>query len=927
MIVSLGRYAHGQIRNSQILFAEQPPTFQDYFGQSVAVTSSYVVVGSYRDQAHPPGAVYVYAREGASLDEISADTLSDGVDGDYFGVAVAADGETIAASRMPFGNDTSYVEIWERSLGEWTRRAVLPFKESRDKFGQSVAISGDLLAVGAPLADTGDPPERSGAVYVYRREAASGEWTEDAKLTPIDPDNLHYDQQFGTSVAIDGTTLVVGAPNQGDIFSGTSGLGAVTVYERGASGWERTAELTLDDVQPENRLTYFPSSVSVSGTRLVAGVARWSGEQTSQGLALVYDRTTGGEWKRTGTLSQWRPAEADLFGASVAVEDNTVLVGAPGRDPIFLLLGPVQDQGLVYVYRWDGLRWLPNGELGSTLDENSKPVRTGTSLALNAGMAVSGAPGPPNTFGMPGRAFVYGDIGSGTPIRLIDVFPADGAVDTGPAVTAVLTFDAPLDTTAAFDEGPGSFLAVETFPDTGEPGDIRLSPDSTVLEVDLNLQPDTRYTFLITGARSAATGGLLDRPYAFSFSTGSTLPTGQVTGTVSSGVDPAGSVVALFASTTEGISSVFSDEEMIQAVGVVTDPSGSYSVPFVGDGHYVAVAVRDADGNGTLDVLKGDSFGVFDTDGDNVADGLEVQAPSATAGIDITIATPPARTARAAYEGALAAARGIWPDSYPVALFAEVSPSDAAALLWTYVFHSPAMEQNFVVTVIGDQYMVSTFTASGPPFDPTTALPETWLDSAEALAIANANGGQAFQNDYAYAQVSAFLGNLLPGAGKSAPRSLNTTRGWLSSGTSGPWFAKASSAVIGGTPAWSTVFYTGYDSAVFSVLIHAETGEVNPILVATEGSTDVPSRADLHASYPNPFNLATTIRFDLPAPADTRLTVFDVLGRRARVLLSGLRPAGRHEVRFNATGLPSGVYFYRLRAGDYVETKRMVVVR
>ena len=58
-----------------------------------------------------------------------------------------------------------------------------------------------------------------------------------------------------------------------------------------------------------------------------------------------------------------------------------------------------------------------------------------------------------------------------------------------------------------------------------------------------------------------------------------------------------------------------------------------------------------------------------------------------------------------------------------------------------------------------------------------------------------------------------------------------------------------------------------------------------------------------------------------------RLTVVDLLGRVVRELASGARPAGTYEVSFDATGLPSGVYFYRIEAGDYVETKRMVVVR
>jgi hypothetical protein len=83
----------------------------------------------------------------------------------------------------------------------------------------------------------------------------------------------------------------------------------------------------------------------------------------------------------------------------------------------------------------------------------------------------------------------------------------------------------------------------------------------------------------------------------------------------------------------------------------------------------------------------------------------------------------------------------------------------------------------------------------------------------------------------------------------------------------------------------------------------------------------------LSQNYPNPFNPATTISYALPRTADVALTVFDVLGREVRRLASGTKPTGTYEVTFDASGLPSGIYLYRLQAGDYVETKRMVVVR
>ncbi len=84
---------------------------------------------------------------------------------------------------------------------------------------------------------------------------------------------------------------------------------------------------------------------------------------------------------------------------------------------------------------------------------------------------------------------------------------------------------------------------------------------------------------------------------------------------------------------------------------------------------------------------------------------------------------------------------------------------------------------------------------------------------------------------------------------------------------------------------------------------------------------------ELLQNYPNPFNPSTVIRYGLPVQADVRLTVFDALGQRVAVLAEGMRGAGYHEVTFDAKSLPSGVYFYRLSAGAFTETKRLLLMR
>jgi Secretion system C-terminal sorting domain/Bacterial Ig domain len=89
----------------------------------------------------------------------------------------------------------------------------------------------------------------------------------------------------------------------------------------------------------------------------------------------------------------------------------------------------------------------------------------------------------------------------------------------------------------------------------------------------------------------------------------------------------------------------------------------------------------------------------------------------------------------------------------------------------------------------------------------------------------------------------------------------------------------------------------------------------------------IPKEVLLAQNYPNPFNPSTNIKFDLPKSSEVRLNVLDMLGREVSVLVSGEIEAGYHEVRFDASGLSSGVYFYRLQVGDFVQTRKLLLLR
>ena len=97
--------------------------------------------------------------------------------------------------------------------------------------------------------------------------------------------------------------------------------------------------------------------------------------------------------------------------------------------------------------------------------------------------------------------------------------------------------------------------------------------------------------------------------------------------------------------------------------------------------------------------------------------------------------------------------------------------------------------------------------------------------------------------------------------------------------------------------------------------------------VAGSGSGYLPERYVLSQNYPNPFNPTTVIRYQLPVDNSVKLVVYDVLGREVAVLVNEHKPAGSYSVQFNASGVASGVYLYRLTTGSFVQTRKMILVR
>jgi hypothetical protein len=192
-------------------------------------------------------------------------------------------------------------------------------------FGYSVAVDGGTAVVGAPESNG-----YQGAVYVYTK-VASG-WVQ--TVTLANPPGANF--YFGSSVAIDGPTIVVGASSQPG-----GAPGAAYVYTRGAQGsWQSTPTLTLNDPAVTNN-DLFGASVAIDGPTIVVGAPYtpfdFNSPNPLEGAAYVYT-ASGNGWRSTPTATLHDPAASayDLFGASVAVEKNVVAVGTSNGNAAYL---------------------------------------------------------------------------------------------------------------------------------------------------------------------------------------------------------------------------------------------------------------------------------------------------------------------------------------------------------------------------------------------------------------------------------------------------------------------------------------------------------------------------------------------------------------------------------------------------------------
>jgi len=351
----------------------------DQFGVSSAISGDTAVVGAHLhgDNGLNSGAAYAYIRHEEGRWEQEAELLaSDGVGADQFGLSVSISGNTavVGAPGKFFNTGAAYVFV-RSDGGVWTEQAKLTASDGdwSNSFGIDVAISGDTILVGAfNHSDTGS---NAGAAYIFTRDA-NGVWTQQAELLASDGAANDF---FGLSVDIQGDIAVVGAiHNEGnEIFSGSA-----YVFVRGANGvWTQQAKLIAFDGEFLDR---FGNSVAISGNTIVVG-ANWHDDNGSNsGSAYLFTRDDKGVWTQQAKLLASDGAKDDFFGGAVAMNDSTVIIAA-GRH------GDNGDvSGSAYIYRRGPLGfWRQRAKLLAS--DGAAGDFLGGSVAISDDTAVIGA--------------------------------------------------------------------------------------------------------------------------------------------------------------------------------------------------------------------------------------------------------------------------------------------------------------------------------------------------------------------------------------------------------------------------------------------------------------------------------------------------------------------------------------------------------
>ncbi|MFI4898423.1 MAG: GC-type dockerin domain-anchored protein [Phycisphaerales bacterium JB059] len=367
------------------------------FGAAVAVGDGIVAVGSRFDETMgtDAGAVFLYEAEtGAPLGQLYPD---DGFDDAEFGVSVAIGSGYIAVGAWlddEMGLATGAVYVFDVLTKEKLYK-IFPDDSSLAQFGHSVAIDNGILAVGAPL---------DGAAILGPGTAFSFQLSTGAMIRKLTTPDVSTGAAFGRVVDIDNGVVAVGA-----FADNTAGLFSGSAFLFDALTGNQLYKLVPDDIERGDR---FGSSIAIENGLLAVGAVE-DDVNDSSGSVYLFEVATGDQGLN---LNPSDGAFGDFFGASVAVEGDTVIVGS-AMDNYF-----GGDSGSAYLFSAS-----TGAQVGRVLPEDGlSDAFFGSSVAVSNGVAVIGAPNDSQSGLGSGSAYVFG-VAMGCSVA--DLAPPIGALN------------------------------------------------------------------------------------------------------------------------------------------------------------------------------------------------------------------------------------------------------------------------------------------------------------------------------------------------------------------------------------------------------------------------------------------------------------------------------------------------------------------
>lgn len=409
------------------------PGVGDQFGYSVALSGNTLIIGApgeasnatgmngnQADNSFPDaGAVYVFTRIQSQWSQQAYLKASNPGPGDKFGHSLATDGSLVVVGAPYEDNGTPGINgdqtpnnatsagaayVFRKAGTKWNQSAYLKASNAQreDLFGYSVGVANEVVAVGAPGEDSrssgingnqtndGSVSDHYGAVYAFRGEGSN--WQQQAYIKPSIPDPLG---DFGSSLSLSGSTMVVGAPGNG------RNNGSAFVFNRGQTNWQQQALLKASN---PGFADSFGKSVAVSGNAIIVGAHREASKATgingaqgdnsafAAGAAYVFIRNnvtwgqqaylkasntdvTGGG----GQLNTDFRKTSDFFGEAVAIDGETAVVGARSEDSAATGINGNQNDesapasGAAYAFTGFG----PASDIVLTYDVINSPVIAG----------------------------------------------------------------------------------------------------------------------------------------------------------------------------------------------------------------------------------------------------------------------------------------------------------------------------------------------------------------------------------------------------------------------------------------------------------------------------------------------------------------------------------------------------------------------